>query len=286
VSTALAALKKPIVLVLAVVGLAACSSTQLIYSLADEFIEDEIAFFLDLDEQEEAFLETQVEELVAWHRTSMLPKYATYLNGLANSLEANKYGRSEIAAAMTSGRALIEDTVRGVTPRASVVLARHMTDDDIAFMEKRMAERREEQLDDLQEPEAERYKDRLDRLESNFERFFGDLTEDQMALLQVHARATLPDSKTRLENRTERQKVFIEFLKTKPSEQELTAFLDKLLLRGHELVNPGYKAFSDFVRSRFQTLLVNIVAISTPEQRQEAVENLRDYVRDFQDISS
>lgn len=281
-----ARLRRISILVVLVTILAACSSTRLIYSLAAEFIHDEIAYFLDLDEEEDVFLGRQVSEIVAWHRTTILPNYATYLTNMADKLAANQYGAADIAMALADGRSLVEETVTGLTSRASKVLVRHMTADNIAFMEKKMAVRLQERLAGLSEPEDTRYADRLDRLKSNFERFFGELTEAQLALLKAHARATLGDARVRLRNIIQRQKVFLAFLKTQPAEASLTAYLNRLLLRGHEITDPGYQAFSKTSFNRFRTLLVNMVVISSPAQRKTIIATLRTYAQDFKAVSS
>ena len=63
----------------------------------DEFIENEINYFLDLDQEEKVFLNQQVSEMVNWHRTSMLPKYASYLNNIAYKLEDGQYTTTYIS---------------------------------------------------------------------------------------------------------------------------------------------------------------------------------------------
>ena len=108
-----------------------------------------------------------------------------------------------------------------------------------------MEKRQEERLEEFSQSNETRYEDRVDRLTSNFERFFGTLNDEQVILLKAHAQATLGDGVTRFENRTMRQKIFIKFLYTEPKESELTAYLNKLLLRGHLLTNPSYEAFSE-----------------------------------------
>ena len=120
------------------------------YAFAGGFIQDEVAYFLDLDEEEDAFLNQQVTEMVAWHRRTLLPNYATYLTDAANKLAAGQYGAADIAEVLAAGQSLIEKTVTGLTPYASKILVRHMTVDDIAFMEEKMAVRRQEQLDNLE----------------------------------------------------------------------------------------------------------------------------------------
>ena len=278
--------KKIPILVLLIAGLAACSSTKLIYTLAGEFIQDEIAYFLDLDEEEATFLSLQVSEMVAWHRTTILPSYSAYLADMADKLAAGQYGATDIAKALADGRLLIEKTVKGLTPRASKILIRHMTVDDIAFMEGKMTARRQERMEALSEPEDARYEDRLDRLKTNFERFFDDLTDAQVTLLESYARATLSDGRVWLRNRAQRQKAFLAFLRTKPIEAALTDYLDRLLLRGHEITDPGHQAFSKASFDRFRTLLVSMLAISSPAQREIIIGTLRTYAEDFKAVSS
>ena len=69
--------------------LATCSSTRLIYTFVDEFIKDEISYFLDLDDNEKVLLNQQVSEMVTWHRTAMLSKYSKFFIILQISLKMN-----------------------------------------------------------------------------------------------------------------------------------------------------------------------------------------------------
>ena len=278
--------RKIAILLVLIAVLEGCSSTRLIYAFAGGFIQDEVAYFLDLDEEEDAFLTQQVTEMVAWHRRTVLPNYAAYLTDVANKLAAGQYGAADIAEVLAAGQSLIEKTVTGLTPYASKILVRHMTVDDIAFMEEKMAVRRQERLDEISKPEDTRYADRIDRLKTNFERFFGDLTDGQVTLLEAHARATLGDPSVRLRNRTLRQRAFVGFLKTQPVEAALTVYLDKLLLRHHEITDPDYKAFSKASYDRFSKLLVSMLAISPPAQRETIIVTLRDYAEDFKSVSS
>ena len=148
-----------------------------------------------------------------------------------------------------------------------------------------MKKRRQERLEEFSKSNETRYEDRVDRLTSNFERFFGTLSDEQLILLKAHAQATLDDEITRFENRTMRQKIFIEFLYTQPKESELTSYLNKLLIRGHLLTNPSYEAFSEVSLKRFETLLVKMISNSTSNQRKIMIRKLRSYANDFKVVS-
>jgi len=265
--------------------LTTCSSTRFIYTFVDEFIKDEVNYFLDLDEEEKVFLNQQVSEMVNWHRTSMLPKYASYLNNIAYKLEDGQYTTTYISKYLANGKSLIEETVTGLIPYASRYLIQFQTVETIELIENKMLNRRQERIIELSKPDNFLYEKRLERLTSNFERFFGELKDSQVRLLEAHTRKTLYESRVRLHNKTLRQKVFIRFLKTQPTEVELTTYLNKLLLQGHKITNPSYQAFSKASLDRFHDLLVSLLALSSTVQRETIVNKLRKYADDFKAIS-
>ena len=268
-----------------IVLVTACSSTRLIYSFTDKFFKDEINYFLYLDEEEKLLMNQQVSEMINWHRTSMLPSYASYLDNIADTLEVRQYDANKITIIIDEGRTLIEDTIVGLTPYASRFLIRINNDEAMEFMKKQMLMRQQERIIKLSEPREIRYKDRLDKLTTNFKRFFGDLTNAQIEMLETHSHKTLNDSRVRLHNRTLRQKVFVRFMKSQPNEAELNAYLNKLLIRGHEIINPNYKDFSQASLSRFKILLIKMLAISSDKQRNVMIGKLRSYAREFNTIS-
>ena len=265
--------------------LTACSSTRFIYTFLDEFIQDEIAYFIDLDEEEKILLDQNVYEVVNWHRTSMLPIYADYLNEVASKIEVGQYDDTDINKMFKKGQSIIEKTVIGLTPYASKFLMRHQNVEAIEFMKKKMLTRQQERIIELSKTKEVLYKNRLKKLTSNFERFIGDLSDSQVTLIEAHTRTTLNDSRVRLHNRTLRQKVFIRFLRTKPTQSELTTYLNKLLLNGYLITNPSYQTFLEVSLERFKKLMVNMLAISSTAQREMIVRKLKEYAKDFKDVS-
>ena len=278
-------INKTSILVVMTILLTACSSTRFIYTFIDEFIKDEITYFLDLNEKEKLLLSQQVTEMVNWHRTSMLPRYAAYLINAADKIEKKEYESADISKLLENARFLIEQTISGLTPYASKFLMNYLTNEDIEFMEKRMLMRQQERITELSRSEDILYTERLKRLTINFERFFGELNDSQKTLLESHTSQTLGESRVRLHNRTLRQKVFIRFLNTQPTETELIAFIEKLLIRGHLITNPSYKDFSAASLKRFEILLVNMLKNSSKEQLKKIIDNLRGYAKDFEAVS-
>jgi len=267
-------------------GLAACSSFKIMYNFADDFIKQEAKFFLKFDEQGEQHLNDQVDKMMGWHNTIMLPRYAAYLRQLANQLDHGLYGATTITKGMKDGRILLQITVAGVAPYAARILVRQTIIENIEHLRVKLKERSKEQKEKLTRPIKKRIEDRTERLTKNVGRFMGDLNEIQNNLINRYAKSTTNDAKRRLDNRNLRQSALLTFLAGKPKEMEIDAFISQIVLRAHEIVDPDYKGYSEKRIARFTTLLVNIFAASTNDQRQATSEKLRSYAQDFSEISN
>ncbi len=278
-------LKNLSILFILIINLTSCSSTRLVYTLAGEFIQNETNYFVNMEKEDKVFLSQQVSEMLKWHRTKMLPNYSSYLQDTAEKISLGQYGNIDIKNTIEISRSLIEETVNGLTPYASKFLVRHQTLKDIEFMKKKMEKRQQQRLNEFSKSKDKLYQERLERIKSNFERFFGDLTDKQEHLLEQHASATQNDALIRFNNRTKRQKVFLEFLKTQPSEMELTKYLNKLLLHGHEITNPAHKNFDENSLIRFRVLLVSLLENSSEVQRENIIKKLLSYAEDFKNVS-
>ena len=267
-------------------GLAACSSFKIMYDFADDYIKQEAKFFLKFDEQGEQHLNDQVDKMMEWHNAIMLPRYAAYLRQLANQLDHGLYGATAITKGMKNGRILLQNTVAGVAPYVARILVRQTIIENIEHLRLKLIERSKEQKEKLARPIEKQTEDRTERLTKNVGRFMGDLNEIQNNLINRYAKSTINDAKRRLDNRNLRQSALLTFLAGKPKEMEIDAFISQIVLRAHEIVDPDYKGYSEKRIARFTTLLVNIFAASTNDQRQATSEKLRSYAQDFSEISN
>ena len=267
-------------------GLAACSSFKIMYDFADDYIKQEAKFFLKFDEQGEQHLNDQVDKMMEWHNAIMLPRYAAYLRQLANQLDHGLYGATAITKGMKDGRILLQNTVAGVAPYVARILVRQTIIENIEHLRLKLIERSKEQKEKLARPIEKQTEDRTERLTKNVGRFMGDLNEIQNNLINRYAKSTINDAKRRLDNRNLRQSALLTFLAGKPKEMEIDAFISQIVLRAHEIVDPDYKGYSEKRIARFTTLLMNIFAASTNDQRQATSEKLRSYAQDFSEISN
>jgi hypothetical protein len=281
-------MKKLATFAIVLVLLGACSATGLLYSFADDYIEDKAEFYLLLDEDAEAYVDGKIDEFMDWHRANMLPQYAAYLSRQADAIEAagSGVGRDQVFGAVDQLRGLLEVTVRGFTPFTGDVLARHTGKAETSYLGQRLAERNKEQREEMAEPAESRAEGRAERTQENFERFTGDLNEKQLQIIRRHTATTAGDTKRRLDRRARNSKRFIGFLSSAPGKTEIQAFLDAMFLNpdaGAPKTEAGFRA-TRF--RRFQILVADILTTLSAEQRQNLIENLRDFAEDFRTIAS
>ena len=267
-------------------GLAACSSFKIMYDFADDYIKQEAKFFLKFDEQGEQHLNEQVDKMMEWHNTIMLPHYAAYLRQMANQLDHGLYGATAISKRMKDGRILLQNTVAGVAPYVARILVRQTNIENTEHLRLKIIERSKEQKENPARPIEKRTEDRVERVTKNLTRFMGDLNKIQNNLVNRYAKSTINDAKRRLDNRNLRQSALLTFLARKPTEMEIDAFIRQIVLRSHEIVDPDYKGFSEEWIDRFTMFLANIFAASTNDQRRATSKKLKSYAQDLSEISN
>lgn len=280
-------MKKLAAFAIVLVLLGACSATRLLYSLADDFIEDQAAFYLKLDEDAEAFVDDKIDAFMDWHRATMLPQYAAYMSRQADAIEAaGRLERDQVLRAMDGLRAQLEATVKGFTPYAGAVLARHTGKAETDYLRDRLAERAAESREELAEPAERRAEDRAERTQSNFERFTGALNEGQLQIIRRHVAATMGDTKRRLDRRERNSKRFIAFMTGGPEKAQIQTFLDAMFLDPDAGAPKAEAQFREARFRRLQNLVADILTSLSDEQRQNLIENLRGFAEDFRAISS
>lgn len=278
---------KPIIAVFLILVLAGCSSLRLAYFGLDVAARNQVAFYLDLeDEDERLFADAAMDRVLDWHQLEMLPRYAAFLREQAGVLEAGDVSREQVMAAMRQIRALYEETVRGATAEGALVLKRHASEPRRGYLKARFDEKNTEREERLAEPMAERIERRADRQIRNIERFLGELSGGQRDHVRAYASATASGSSVWLSARKSRQKAFLAYLATDPEIDGLKRYLDKILLAPDENMAPGYRQFIAGRTERFGRLMFDIISSLTEDQRETAVNRLRGYADELLAISS
>jgi hypothetical protein len=271
---------------LAALLLSGCSSLKIAYSFADSVLEGRAEDYLDLSAEQETDLKRQTAALIAWHRKTMLPKYAVFFRAQADIAEAGGWSRDQLSAAFTRFRALVDETVEGAAPFVAEVLAGHTTPEKLKYLEARMAEYiAEHRAQETKETPEQAVDGWVERRAERISRFTGPLTNEQLAVIRRYSESGMDKTMRWLENRELRQGALVTFLRAEPTRADLARFVHRILLHGHEIVDPAYRAIVEERWALRERMYFDVLKTLGDGQRRELVQTLRSYASDMIDIA-
>ena len=274
------------ILILLVIAVSGCSQLKLVYSFGGDAIQNETEFYLDLNEEEGAALERRIEELVSWHRVEMLPLYAEFFRKGAEAVDRGALDEPRVRLVIEEMQYLLRQTVEGAVPHVATVMVGHTKPRKLNHLRARMAERSSERRKELEVPKLEWLSERTESSVRRFRRFFGDLSDVQVAMVRRYFADTAGSSKPWQRVREDRRQAFLAFLTGRPDQDQIAKFLSRIMLHSEEIVGPEYKRLAVAWWARFTDWMVEMMGSLDANQRQYFSKTLRDYADDMIDLSS
>ena len=279
---------RPISLLCILAGgvLVACSEVKIAYRFADTVIENQVIDrYLLLDDEGERLASERIDEYLGWHRSQMLPRYSAFLKSQVHSQQNGWVDREWVRRSSAEGKRLWDQTVERAIPSVAEVLSRHTSPHQIEHLRAQMAARDQELLEQMSRPEEEQIAERVEQIAESFERFTGDLTDAQVALIERHTRSMFSRSQVWWRTRALRQDAFLEHMRKRPDKAELERFLRVMLLEPHKLAEPGYRVYQEAFREQAEQMVFEVLASLDAEQRQLLIESLLAFAADFDDLA-
>lgn len=277
--------KKSFLIAAICVFVAGCSGLKLAYGFAETLVRDRVEDYLYVSEQEAPLLEAEIAALVAWHRVEMLPKYAAYFDAQAEKSLGEGWTRDESDAAVREFRKLIRETSIGAAPYIARVLVNHTTDDKIEHIEAQVKYSISERREDYEEPLTNQIEASVERSVSNYERFFGPLTETQVQIVRDHKTRTYDPSGAWLDWREKRLQDLVRFLRTKPDTLAIQAYVEIALAAPEKIVGEAYRIRADKWWEGNAALNFALLQTLDKTQRQTFADNLRGYATDMVELA-
>lgn len=278
-------LKKIGIIAALCVFVAGCSSLKFAYGFAETLVRDRAENYLDIREDDIPGLEAEVSALVAWHRIEMLPQYAAFFESQAQLAEGSGWTRPQVEQAVKTFRAMIKDTSKGAAPYIARVLVNHTSESKVnhikVAMDELLSERRERYEDSLEE----QIDAAVEKSVSNFERFFGTLTDEQIAIVREHKTRTYDPSGGWLDWRDKRQQDLVQFLRTEPSVKEIEEYVTVALTTPEKIVGKAYRKRADWWWDAQTALNYDLMITLDAGQRQTFADNLRGYAIDMVELA-
>jgi hypothetical protein len=263
--------------------LGACSRMGLAYRNLDVIIPWTLGDYLDMNGEQKGWFNERLKEHLSWHCTTQMPGYLDWLDRLQSMVASNQVTDAALQARATEARQAIAETAREITPSA-VELLQGLDDRQVAEMNEAFAKdqrKREEQY--LKPSLDQQIKERGNRMEKRLNDWLGPLSPTQRQRVAAWSKA-LGDQNTQwIANRVHWQKQFSAAVAQRQS-PEFPQRIETLLVDRERLWTPEYRQAFAKTEAQARSLFVDLMAESTPEQRQRLQTKIEGVKKDFSDL--
>jgi hypothetical protein len=264
-------------------ALGACSRMGLAYRNLDVIIPWTLSDYLDMNGEQKGWLNERLKEHLSWHCTTQLPGYLDWLDRLQAMIETNQVTDAALQTRTQEAKQAIAQTAREITPSA-IELLRGLDDKQVAEMNEAFAkDQRKRQQEYLKPSLDQQIKARGERMEKRLDSWIGPLSPTQQQRVVAWSNA-LGDQNTQwIANRVHWQKQFSAAVAQRQSPQ-FPQRIETLLVNRESLWSPDYRKAYANTEAQARNLFVDLMAESTPVQRQRLLKKIEGVRKDFNDL--
>lgn len=261
-------------------ALAGCNRVGLAYRNLDVIIPWTLNDYLDMNAGQKSWFNDKLKEHLAWHCTTQLPGYLDWLDRLQQMVDENQVTDSALKTRTAEAEQAIADVAREITPSA-IELLQGLNDQQVKEMNDALAkDLRKRQDDYLKPPLAQQIKDRAERMNKRLDTWMGPLSASQQNRVTAWSVALGEQNQEWIGNRAHWQAQFIEAVQQRHSAQ-FPQKMQQLLVDRESLWTPQYRAAYAQTEAAARSLIVDVMAESTPQQRLKLTQKIDGVRSDF-----
>jgi hypothetical protein len=271
-------------LLMALFVLGGCTRIGLAYRNLDIIIPWSLNDYLDMNASQKDWLDERLKQHLSWHCTTQLPDYLNWLDRLQRMVETNQVTPDGLQARTDEAKLAIAQISRQITPSAVELLAQ-LDDKQVVEMQDAFAkDQRKRENEFLKQPLPKQISDRAERMEKRLSPWMGKLSAEQQQRIQSWSASLGEQNRAWLDNRAHWQKLFVATVQDRQS-PDFPNKIAKLLQDRETFWTPEYREAYDRTEQAAISLLVDLMAQSTPEQRQRLLAKIADTRKDFTDLN-
>ncbi|WP_095152160.1 DUF6279 family lipoprotein [Pseudomonas sp. Irchel s3b5] len=264
-------------------SLGACSRMGLAYRNLDVIIPWTLSDYLDMNGEQKGWLDERLKEHLSWHCTTQLPGYLDWLDRLQTMIATNQVTDAGLQARAVEARQAIAESARQITPSA-IELLQGLDDKQVAEMNDAFAKDQRKRQEQYLKPSLDQQiKDRAERMEKRLNDWLGPLTPSQKQRVAAWSKALGEQNTQWLANRAHWQKQFSAAVAQRQS-PEFPQRIETLLVDRERLWTPAYREAFATTEAQARALFVDLMAESTPTQRQRLLTKIEGVRKDFSDL--
>jgi hypothetical protein len=276
------ATRKRLIILSCALLLGACSALQLAYKQADSLILFWVGRYVDLNDEQTKLARVRLAELMAWHRTNELPRYASVLEATTPQL-AGDVSAAQVCNLGGEVRAAVVRAADRALPAVGEIVVT-FNDEQLSDIRKKLVKNNKKYDDENRRGSPEqRWKNRLKRTIKSLEDEYGNLSSAQEAAVADLLKPSPWNVEEWAVLREARQAELMGILKSAQgaAPAKAAADLSAYLLRN---LNPSDTALREKQAALTQfncEFTAQVHKLTTPEQRSHAQKKLKGYMDDI-----
>ncbi len=268
-----------IVLTLSLV-LAGCNRVGLAYRNLDVIIPWTLNDYLDMNAGQKSWFNDTLKQHLTWHCTTQLPGYLDWLDRLQQMVDSNQVTDAALQTRTLEAKQAIAEVAREITPSA-IQLLQGLDDQQVKEMSDALAkDLRKRQDEYLKPPLAQQIKERAQRMSKRLDAWIGPLSASQQNRVTAWSIALGEQNQEWIGNRARWQAQFIAAVQQRQS-ADFPQKMQQLLVDRESLWTPEYKAAYSRTETAARSLIVDLMAESTPQQRMKLTQKIDGVRSDF-----
>jgi hypothetical protein len=269
---------------LGLILLTGCSQIGLTYRHLDLIIPWSLNDYLDMNATQKDWLDERLKEHLSWHCTTQIPGYLTWLDRLQGMVETNQVNETQLKARTAEARQAIATISQEITPSA-VELLRQLNDQQVAEMEAAFAKDRDKhEADFVDQPLDRQIRDRAQRMEKRLSPWIGKLSPVQKDRVLQWSTSLGEQNRLWIDNRAHWQSLLVTAVKQRQA-PDFDQKIARLLQDRETFWTPEYREAYDHTEQAAISLITDLMAQSSPEQREKLLEKIADVRKDFTNLS-
>lgn len=273
-------LKLLVILLTLSLALTACSRVGLAYRNLDVIIPWTLSDYLDMHAGQKSWFNDKLKEHLAWHCTTQLPGYLDWLDRLQHMVDDNQVTDAALQTRTAEAKQAIADVAREITPSA-IELLQGLDDQQVKEMNDALAkDLRKRQDEYLKPPLAKQIQDRAERMNKRLDAWMGPLSDSQKNRVTAWSINLGEQNQQWIGNRARWQAQFIDAVKQRQS-ADFPQKMQQLLVDRESLWTPQYKIAYAQTEAAARSLIVDLMAESTAQQRVKLTQKIDGVRSDF-----
>ncbi|MCS4260703.1 hypothetical protein EDF83_0995 [Pseudomonas protegens] len=263
--------------------LGACSRVGLAYRNLDVIIPWNLNDYLDMNSEQKSWFNQRLQQHLSWHCTTQLPGYLDWLDRLQLMVQNNQVSDQGLQERTREAKQAIAETAQQITPSA-VELLQGLNDQQVKEMNSAFAkDLQEHQEQYLKPPLAQQIEQRSQRMSKRLNAWLGSLSPSQQQRVEQWSSSLGEQNQQWIANRAHWQAQFSAAVEQRQN-SDFPQRIEQLLVHRESVWTPDYRQAYAHTEQAARSLLVDLMAQSTPAQRQRLLKKIDGVRKDFAEL--